>query len=60
MNIRSYSEEKSPNRMDKNKPCKYYKAPTYATCSICAVECKYTSCYGFESNCKYKNGASVW
>lgn len=44
--------------MTKDKPCKYYKPATYATCAVCKVECKYTSCYGSESKCKYKGGKS--
>ncbi len=40
--------------MNENKPCKYYTPSTYATCSVCEVECKYTSCYGDKNKCKYE------
>ena len=35
----------------KNKPCIYYKPPTYATCAICNLCNKYTSCYGNKNKC---------
>ena len=34
--------------------CKYYVPPTYATCSSCNIEGKYTSCYGNKDKCKYR------
>ena len=37
-----------------NEPCKHYIFPTYATCGICKLECKYTSCYGNKKNCRYQ------
>ena len=38
----------------KNKPCKYYEPSTYATCAICKLNCKYTSCYGNKDRCSRK------
>lgn len=35
----------------KNKSCKYYTPPTYATCAICELNSKYTSCYGDKNKC---------
>ena len=36
----------------KNKSRKYYLCATYATCSSCNLDGKYTSCYGdYEEKC---------
>ena len=38
----------------KNKSCKYYLCATYATCSSCNLDGKYTSCYGDNEKCKFR------
>ena len=40
--------------MANNKMCKYYIQSTYATCSSCNIDGKYTSCYGNKDKCKYR------
>lgn len=40
--------------MKKDNSCKYFEPSTYSVCSICKVECKYTSCHGDRNKCKYK------
>ena len=40
----------------KNKSCRYYLCATYATCSSCNIDGKYTSCYGYNESCvSYKH-----
>ena len=38
----------------KNKSCRYYLCATYATCSSCNIDGKYTSCYGYNEKCKFR------
>lgn len=38
----------------KNKPCSNYLYATYATCSSCNLDGKYTSCYGDNEKCKFR------
>ena len=38
----------------KNKSCRYYLCATYATCSSCNIDGKYTSCYRYNEKCKFR------
>ena len=38
----------------KNNPCRNYLYATYATCSSCNLDGKYTSCYGDNEKCKFR------
>ena len=38
----------------KNNPCRNYLYATYATCSSCNLDGKYTSCSGDNEKCKFR------
>ena len=40
--------------MKEDKTCKNYLYATYATCSSCNLDGKYTSCYGYNEKCKFR------
>ena len=40
--------------MSNKEICKYYVYPTYATCSSCNIDGKYTSCCGNKDKCKFR------
>ena len=39
--------------MKEDKTCKNFSPATYATCSSCTIDGKYTSCSGNKEKCKY-------
>ena len=40
--------------MKEDKTCKNFSPATYATCSSCNLDGKYTSCYGDNEKCKFR------
>ena len=40
--------------MKEDKTCKNFSPATYATCSSCTIDGKYTSCYGYNEKCKFR------
>lgn len=40
-------------REKEDKTCKNFSPATYATCSSCTIDGKYTSCSGNKEKCKY-------
>lgn len=41
--------------MKEDKTCKNFSPATYATCSSCNLDGKYTSCYGDNEKCKFRS-----
>lgn len=40
--------------MKEDKTCKNFSPATYATCSSCTIDGKYTSCSGNKEKCKFR------